>query len=174
MKPSFSIKHLLFLNQSTLFNSLRFRTLGLQLISLFSFTLLSGCNLEGEAFSTTVQNRIEHSINYRIARAKEYSEPIYEQTKASLTLTLSLEDLGNGRNTVIWDTTFSMRSIREFPAPNSPLVFQKNISRNVNQNEVLRISQSLQFRDQDNTVWSEAKGEIIPRDIRFKKLEITL
>ncbi|MFC5193319.1 hypothetical protein ACFPIK_16220 [Algoriphagus aquatilis] len=174
MKPAFSIQHLGVLHPTTLFNSPRIRTLGLQLVSLLSFALLSGCNLGGDAFSATVQHRIEHSINYRIARAKEYSEPIYDQTRASLTLTLSLEDLGNGRNTVIWDTTFSMRSIREFPAPNTPLVFQKDIKRNVNPNEVLRISQSLQFRDRDNTVWSEAKGEIIPRDIRFKQLDITL
>jgi hypothetical protein len=174
MKTAFSIQHLGLLHPTILFFGPRFRTLGLQLVSLLSFVLLSGCNLEGDAFSTTVQNRIEHSINYRIARAKEYSEPIYDQTRASLTLTLSLEDLGTGKNKLIWDTVFSMRSIREFPAPNTPLVFQKNISRNVNPNEVLRISQSIQYRDQNNTVWSEAKGEIIPRDIRFKQLDITL
>lgn len=174
MKPAFSIRNLSLLHPSTLFNRPRFRTLRVQFLSVLSFVLLTGCNLEGDAFSTTVQNRVEHSINYRIARAKEYSEPIYDQTRASLTLTLSLEDLGTGKNKVIWDTVFSMRSIREFPAPNAPLQFQKEISRNVNPNEVLRISQSIQYRDQNNTVWSEAKGEIIPRDIRIKQLDITL
>ena len=146
----------------------------LLVIAFLMLFFVSGCILEDETIPDVVNNRIEHTLNYRIARAKEYSEAIYDQTQASVNLSISLEDLGNGSNTVIWDTVFSMRSIREYAAPSDPLKLQKNIARTVGPNEVLRISSSIQYLDQNNTTWSEAKGEIVPRDVRVKQIDISL
>jgi hypothetical protein len=142
-------------------------------LPLLALTLLSACNPEEDVLPPA-NDKMEHRIEFSIAKAKEYSEPIYDEAKAELNLTISVEDLRDGSNTVLWDTVFSLRQLREFPAPDAPLVIKKGISRTAAAHQVLRLSNSARYFDRNNTTWAAAESEIVPRDFPRAKVEIVL
>jgi hypothetical protein len=152
--------------------ALRFGRLLLAL-PLLALTLLSACNPD-EDVAPPANDNMEHRIEFSIAKAKEYNEPIYDEAKAELNLTISVEDLRNGSNTILWDTVFSLRHLREFPAPAAPLVIKKDISRIAATHEALRLSNSTRYFDRNNSTWAAAESEIVPRDFPRAKVKIVL
>lgn len=152
--------------------ALRFGRLFLAL-PLMGLTLLSACSLD-EDVAPPAKDKMEHRIEFSIAKAKEYNESIYDEAKAELNLTISIEDLRNGSNTILWDTVFSLRHLREFPAPDAPLVIKKDISRIAAAHEALRLSNSTRYFDRNNTTWAAAESEIVPRDFPRTKVKIVL
>ncbi|MCR9016765.1 hypothetical protein [Aquiflexum gelatinilyticum] len=146
----------------------------LRFLPIVVITSLLACSPGDDLLPQYPLEQMDHQIDFRVAKAKDYSEEIFDGTKASLQLTLSLENMEDGKNTILWDTAFNLRELREFPNPDSPLLFQKNISEMVKANEVLRFSHIIRYFDRNNATWMEAKGETIPRDQTIVTLEIDL
>jgi hypothetical protein len=131
------------------------------------------CSKEDDNVTTPVE-KLEHRVEFRVSRAKDYIEPIYDSAKATVNLAISLENMQDGKNTILWDTAFSVRSLREYPAPQTPLVIRKDISRMVTGNEVLRLSNTTRYFDRNNTTWMAAESETVPRNMPFISIEIGL
>lgn len=146
----------------------------LKSLPVLAIAFLSGCSQGDDLLPQDPLEQMDHRIEFNVARAKDYSEDIFDGAKASLHLTISLENMQNGNNTVLWDTVFTMRQLREFPAPNSPLLIRKEISQKSTPNMVLRLSQSIAYSDRNNATWMTAKGETIPRDQAFIRVDIGL
>lgn len=134
-------------------------------VNLLLASALFSCNQWEEVLPVDdFSSKIQHKIVYSIAKAKDYSEPIYEGARAELTLTISSEDVRNGSNVILWDTVFALRYIREFPAPDMPLSLTKDITRITNGHEILRLSRSIRYFDEKNSTWINLKGETVPRN----------
>lgn len=131
------------------------------------------CSDKDENVTAPVE-KMEHRVEFRVSRVKDYIEPVYDSARATVNLAVSLENMQDGRNTILWDTVFSVRSIREFPAPQSPLVIRKDISRMVTGNEVLRLSNTTRYFDRNNTTWMAAESETVPRNMPFISVEVGL
>jgi hypothetical protein len=132
-----------------------------------------GCSKEDENVPPPVE-KLEQRIEFRVSRAKEYIEPVYDSARATVNLAISLENMQDGKNTILWDTAFSVRSIREYPAPQTPLIIRKDISRMVSSDEVLRLSNTTRYFDRNNTTWMAAESETVPRNLPFISVEVGL
>lgn len=145
------------------------------IIPIVALTSLTGCQESDDLVpKNPVNGRMEHQIEFRVMKAKDYSEGVYDGARATLNLTISLENLIDGENTILWDTVFELREIREFPAPEDPLLIRKNISQIADANEVLRLSNTARYFDRNNNTWMAAEGEIVPRDFRLVKVDVVL
>lgn len=146
----------------------------LRFLPIIVITSLLACSPGDNLLPQYPLEKMDHLIGFKVAKAKDYSEEIFDGTKASLQLTLSLENMEDGKNTILWDTVFSLRELREFPNPDSPLLITKDISEMVKANEVLRLSQTTRYFDRNNAQWMDAKGETVPRDRTFVRVNIGL
>ncbi len=145
------------------------------LVPMAALTSLTGCQESDDLVpKNPVNGRMDHQIEFRVMKAKDYSEEVYDGAMATLNLTISLENLVDGENTVLWDTVFELREIREFPAPEDALLIRKNISQIADANEVLRLSNTARYFDRNNNTWMAAEGEIVPRDFRLVKVDVVL
>ena len=165
--------HSILLQLNTWFKAPKNRK-NLRFLPIIVITSLLACSPGDNLLPQYPLEQMDHLIDFKVAKAKDYSEEIFDGTKASLQLTLSLENMEDGKKTILWDTVFYLRELREFPNPDSPLLFQKNISEMVKATEVLRFSHTIRYFDRNNATWMEGKGETIPRDQTIVTLEIDL
>jgi hypothetical protein len=122
----------------------------------------------------TTETLLEQTVEYRVMKTDDYSEPIFDQTKSSVNLTLSVENTQTGNNRILWDTTLSLRPLRDFPPGSAPLILRKNLKTMVTKDEIIRMSNYIRYEDRDNMVYHYSKGETVPRNLPFISVEIGL
>jgi hypothetical protein len=142
------------------------------LFALLTAGMLSACDNQLDSLPPDVGGQVKQLIEFEIAQARDYQGEIYNGSKATLNLTVSLENLLDGSNSILWDTVFSLRELKEFPSPGAPLVLAKEFSLGRDVNKALRVSKSIRYFDSNSNTWMVAKGEVVPRDRQIFKLEI--
>jgi phospholipid N-methyltransferase len=135
--------------------------------------LLASCGKE-PVDSADRLSPLNQVVEFRIKKEREYLEPIYDNTKSSVNLTISVENTLNGDNRVLWDTTLSLRPLRDFPPESTPIVLQKNLRTMLTKDEIIRMSNYIRYEDRDNLVYHYSKGETVPRNLPFISVEIGL
>jgi hypothetical protein len=134
--------------------------------------LMTGCDKDPvEEIPATL---VEQTIEFKIGKEDDYTEPIFDSTKTSVTLFISAENMDNGENRILWDTLLALRPLRDYPSQTSPIVVSKSIKTLLQKMEILRLSRNTRYEDRDRQVFQEYKGETVPRNIPFISVEIGL
>lgn len=142
-------------------------------LSVIALTVLAfSCKKKPEYRGT--ETPVNKAVEFRIAQAGDYTAPVYDGVLAELKLTIAKENLQTGTNTVLWDTTFSMRSLRQYPAATSPLKLTKQFNGIMESKESLRMSRIIRYMNGANNVWMNAKGESIPSLTPLSRFDISL
>jgi hypothetical protein len=99
------------------------------------------------------------TIEFNISQNGDYTNPIFNSIQAELKLTVSKENILSGQNTRLWDTTFAMRPIREYPPIQTPTIILKQFDEIKESFENIRVSRVIRYLDGLNQTWMDAKGE---------------
>lgn len=70
---------------------------------------------------------VTKTVQFRIAQASDYSGPVHDGLKAEVRLSSAKESILDGRILSSWDTTFSLRSIRDFAPATNPFSVTKQV-----------------------------------------------
>ena len=142
---------------------------------LFGLTLCLAfaCRKEDNEPTPSV-GKLSHTVEFQVRQSRPYTDPVFDSVKAAVTLNIALENTSDGSTQVIWDTAFEQRSIRLYPAPNAPLVLRKEIRLQAPRNSILRLSNSIRYRDRNQLTWMAAGSETVPRDMPTVRIDIDL
>ena len=117
---------------------------------------------------------VSKTVKFTIARAQDYTAPVYQNLRAEMMLSLSKENLQNGENILVWDTTFSMRSLQEYPAPGNAVELIKQVTGIIESKEAVRVSRSIRYVYDDNHIMYHGTGETIPAFVQHRQYDIRL
>ncbi len=144
----------------------------LTLSVLMLLALVTSCKKKPEFKGT--ESPVSKAIEFRVAQAADYSAPVYDGVQAEVRLTVAKESLQNGTTVVLWDTTFSMRSLRQYPAFNTPLNVLKQFNGILESREALRVSRIIRYSTGSNQPSMNAKSEVIPSLTPLKRFDVSL
>lgn len=134
--------------------------------------LAAACKKKPEYKGT--ESPVSKAIEFRVAQAADYSAPAYDGVQAEVRLSVAKENQQNGTTAVLWDTTFSMRSLRLYPAFNAPLTVLKQFNGILESRESLRVSRIIRYSNSNNQNSMNAKSESVPSLTPLKRFEVTL
>ena len=75
---------------------------------------------------------------------------------------------------MVWDTTFTMRPLRNFPATTSPLELIRTVNNIFESRELLRVSRSIRYLNPDNSTSMNGRGETVPEGTRDARFDINI
>lgn len=117
---------------------------------------------------------VSKTVQFVIAQGADYSSPVFDGVKAELKLSVARGTLADGKTTVVWDTTFSLRDIRTYPTPTQALVLSRGVDKVYESKEVVYISRVIRYVDAANQTAQDAKFESIPTFDRLKIVPVNL
>jgi hypothetical protein len=117
---------------------------------------------------------VAKTVQFRISQANDYSGPVHDGLKAEVKLSIAKESTLDGRILSSWDTTFSLRSIREFAPPANPLSITRQIGGILQSKEAIRVSRVIRYVNAANQTWQNALGETIPTATASKQVLVNL
>jgi hypothetical protein len=117
---------------------------------------------------------VSKTVQFRMAQANDYSLPMHDGLKAEVKLSIVKESTIDGAILAAWDTTFALRSIREYPNLNNPLIITKHINDVWQSRQVLRVSRVIRYINAANQIVQNAAGEAIPTQITTKEVVVNL
>jgi hypothetical protein len=117
---------------------------------------------------------VTKTIQFKIGKVNDYTAPGFNGLKVELKLSVAKESLVDGRVLAAWDTTFSLRSIHDFPVIASPLTITKQFNPVWQSNQTLRVSRVIKYVTATNQVSQSAFGETIPVSVNEKQVTVNL
>ena len=123
---------------------------------------------------TVPETPTSKSVQLRIFQAQDYSAPRFNGVQAELKISLARENKRTGAATVVWDTTFTMRSLRDYPATSTPLVLTRTANNIFESRELLRVSRSIRYLNPDNSTSMNGRGETVPEGTRDARFDINI
>jgi hypothetical protein len=117
---------------------------------------------------------VTKDVQFRIGLDKDYSLPIYDGLKAELKLSMVKESIIDGKILVAWDTTFSLRSIRDYPVNTTPIVVSKQFYGVWQSIQVVRVSHVIKYVHAAGQISQSALGETIPTSVASKQVFVNL
>ena len=87
----------------------------------------------------------EKTVRFEIGRVSDYSQPGSANLNVDIQLHLSLQNRETGAYTAVWDTTYAMRPVTEFPQASVPLAIEKRVVNTKPMDQVLKASYNLRF-----------------------------
>ncbi|WP_407520217.1 hypothetical protein PDL71_09220 [Lacibacter sp. MH-610] len=117
---------------------------------------------------------VTKTVQFQIAQARDYSAPVYDGLKIELKLSVAKENIKDGKVLALWDTTFSLRSIREFAVTAAPFTLSKQFNDIWQSSQVLRVSRAFKYVDAANQVTQNGFGETIPAAVEVKQFPVNL
>lgn len=142
------------------------------LSAVMILTLAAACKKKPEYKGS--ESPVSKAIEFRVAQAADYSASVYDGVQAEVRLSVTKENQQNGSATVLWDTTFGMRSLRQYPAFSSPLTLLKQFTGIMESTESLRVSRIIRYNSGNNQFSMNAKSESVPSLTPLKRFEVSL
>jgi hypothetical protein len=140
-------------------------------ISIFAVLLFVSCYKKPPQ---PAEVPVTKSVQFQIAQARDYSAPLYDGLKVELKLSVAKENIKDGKILALWDTTFSIRSIREFAKAADPFTFNKQFNDIWQSSQMLRVSRVIKYVDAANQVTQSGFGESIPATVGVKQFPVNL
>lgn len=117
---------------------------------------------------------VTKTVQFQIGKVNNYSEPIFNDLKVELKLSVAKESSLDGKVLAAWDTTFTLRSIHDYPAISTPIVITRQINDLRQSNQVLRVSRVIKYVNSANQISQNAFGEVMPVSIFQKQVSVNL
>ncbi len=114
------------------------------------------------------------AVTFTIAQGSDYSLPIYIGLQAEVKLSIVKESIVNVNVTAVWDTTFSLRSIRDYAVSTNPLIITKQVSGVLQSKEAVRVSRVIRYVTPQNQISQDALGESITPSVTVKQVLVSL
>jgi hypothetical protein len=144
----------------------------LKTLTFFSIiTLLISCYKKPEQ---PTEIPVTKTVQFKIGKVNDYTAPVYNGLKVELKLSVAKESTVDGKVLAAWDTTFSLRSIHDYPVITSPLIITKQFNPIWQSNQVLRVSRVIKYVTAAGQVTQNAFGETIPVSIYQKQADVNL
>lgn len=138
-------------------------------LAFLSFVLLA---CEKEALPPPQEQPVVKTITFQVYAARDYSGDYYRNTKADVKLTLGTIDNRTGVSTVVWDTTFSQRSLSLYPQQEQMYVVEKSIPV-YERSHTLNASFGVRY-DTEGMLQQEFSGEGVGQGQKTLRLDVTL
>lgn len=117
---------------------------------------------------------VTKTVQFQIGKVNDYTAPVFDGLKVELKLSVAKESTIDGKVLAAWDTTFSLRSIQDYPVITSPVTITKRFNDIWQSNQVLRVSRVLKYVTAANQVSQNAFGETIPVSVNQKQVAVNL
>jgi hypothetical protein len=138
------------------------------------FTIITFCTSCYKQPEQPAEIPVIKSVQFRIAQGYDYSSPIYDGLKAELKLSVAKESIIDGRILAAWDTTFSLRSIREYAVITNPETILKQFNDVWQSRQVLRVSRVVKYVNAAGQISQSSFGETIPALVDVKQVEVNM
>jgi hypothetical protein len=133
--------------------------------------IVSSCYKKPEQHS---EIPVTKTVQFQIGKVNNYSEPIFNDLKVELKLSVAKESSLDGKVLAAWDTTFTLRSIHDYPAISTPIVITRQINDLRQSNQVIRVSRVIKYVNSANQISQNAFGEVMPVSIFQKQVSVNL
>jgi hypothetical protein len=142
----------------------------LSILSLL--VLLVSCSKD-PVLNIAPEPAVTKTVEFYIAQGRDYSATQYDGVRAELRLVVSKDLLSTGSHEILWDSTFTMASLRDYPPMQTPLQISKSVVI-YESKEAVRVSSSIRYVHANNATYQIAKGEVIPWLFTYQTFEIRL
>jgi hypothetical protein len=139
-------------------------------LALLAVILLS-CGKEPVPVPAKEQSVIK-TITFQVYAARDYSGSAYQNTQADVVLRLGTIDKRTGIATVVWDTTFTPRSIAQYPRHAQMYVVEKSIPVN-EQTQSLNGTYGIKYNT-DGSLMQEFYSEGLDVGQKSLRLDVSL
>ena len=100
---------------------------------------------------------VTKGVSFEVYAAKDYNDPFYDNALAEVKLGIGLTNLKTNITTVVWDTTFSFRQLRQYPQVAQKIIIDKTLQHLPN-TELLQVSKTIRY-NVNGYLSMEASGE---------------
>ena len=125
-----------------------------KIIYFISFiTLLCSCEKDPVQ---SAEIPVTKTVAFAIAQGSDYTLPTYNGLQAEVKLSLVKESIVNVNVTAVWDTTISLRSIRDYAVSTNPLIITKQVNGVLQSKEAVRVSRVIRYVSALNQISQDA------------------
>ena len=139
-------------------------------LAFLAFLLLS-CGKEPLPVPAKEQAVIK-TITFQVYATRDYSADAYRNTQADVWLRLGTIDKRTGVSTVVWDTTFTPRSLAQYPQHAQMYVVEKSIPV-TEQTQTLNGSYGIKYNT-DGSLMQRFAGETLDVGQKTLRLDVHL
>lgn len=109
----------------------------------------------------SVESKLEEpvtkTVSFEVYAAKDYNDPFYDNALAEVKLGIGVLNLKNNTTTVVWDTTFNFRQLKQYPQAAQKIIIDKTLQHLPN-SELLQVSKTVRY-NVNGTMSMESSGE---------------
>lgn len=99
---------------------------------------------------------VSKTIKFEIGRLTDYSNPNYNNMQVDIILDISLQDNNNSSYTKLWDTTYSIRTVFDYPLITQPMMLEKTAVNPDPNKKIMKASYNLRFWKDNIIQWQSA------------------
>jgi hypothetical protein len=110
---------------------------------------------------TPVANKPEQpvtkSVSFEVYAARDYNNPFYDNALAEVKLSVAILNLKTNTTTVVWDTTFNFKQLKQYPQIAQKITIDKTLQHLPN-SELLHVSKTVRY-NVNGSMSMESSGE---------------
>ena len=122
--------------------------------------------------SPAKEQPVVKTVTFQVYAARDYSGTTNQNTQTEVVLKLGTSDNSTGVTTLVWDTTFTSRSLAQYPQNAQMYVVEKTIAVN-EQSQTLYGGYSIKYNT-DGMLQQEFYGEGMGQGKKTLKLDVSL
>jgi hypothetical protein len=116
-----------------------------QYSTLLLAVVMTAASCTKKADNIVQKASVYHDVQFRVGRIIDYSLPQYQGFQAEVKLYLHFVDNRSLAQTPVWDTTFTLRSIMDYPALAQPILVSKRVINPDFDAQQLHVSSNIRF-----------------------------
>jgi len=121
-------------------------------------TLMVSCQKDNFTFNLP-DPTFTKSVNFVIQQGRDYSGAQFDGVDAELKLAISRIRKSDGTSVLIWDSTVSFQSLRDFPPTHAPVSVVKSITEIDDNKESISASYMVRYRDAQQQISTHGMNE---------------
>ncbi len=127
---------------------------------LIAIVLISSSCTRQPPVEITPEQTVTKNVAFEVYAAKDYSDAFYNNALAEIKLGLAILNLKNNSTTVIWDTTYDFRQLRQYPQIDHKIRIDKLVQ-HLENSELLHVSKTVRYNI-NGQMSMESTGEGVP------------
>ena len=91
-----------------------------------------------------LEQPVTKSISFEVYAAKDYNDAFYDNALAEVKLGIGVINLKTNVATVVWDTTFNFRQLKQYPQVGQKILIDKTLQHLPN-TELMHVSKTIRY-----------------------------
>lgn len=113
-------------------------------LPLFIGVVITASSCTKQPVENILEEPVTKSVSFEVYAAKDYNDPLYDNALAEITLGIGVLNLKNNTTTVVWDTTFNFRQLKQYPQAAQKIIIDKTLQHLPN-SELLQVSKTVRY-----------------------------